>query len=269
MRLATDKLNHLQSPRLDAEILLAHVLEKNRVYLIAHDNETITLEQKKKFETLIERRKNNEPIAYITGYKEFWSLKLQVTPNCLIPRPETELLVNLIINLFNERTNLNLVDLGCGSGAIALALASEKPNWTILATDKNLNALILAASNAKQLNADGVAFLQGNWCAPFLAQSIDIIVSNPPYIALEDEYSEDIRYEPASALFSEDRGLADINEIIRQAKYCLRPSGWLFLEHGSQQAKQVRHQLTCEGYHHIHSYKDYAEHDRVTIACLQ
>lgn len=243
---------------LDTELLLAHVLNKPRSYLYSHPETKLSAQQQQIFTKLLTRRKNGEPIAYILGHKEFYSLDLAVNQHVLIPRPETELLVDLILNKFPATTNINLTDLGTGSGAIAIAIAKHRPNWQILAIDKSCKALKVAQNNAQNLNIKNIKFLPGDWCQNI--NHMDIIVSNPPYIAESDLQPA---FEPKMALAAGQDGLQHIKIIIKQAKNILKPNGSLFLEHSFDQSKQIQDLMAKHKYTNITTHQDLAGHDRV------
>jgi release factor glutamine methyltransferase len=252
---------------LDAEILLANVLNVSRSYLLAFSEREITPDESALFRKLIQQRKQGIPIAYLTGQREFWSLDLRVTPDTLIPRPETELLVELVLCEQNHSEKI-LADLGTGSGAIALAIAHERPAWKIYATDFSEKALQVAQLNAERLQLKNVIFQQGSWCAALPKIKFDIIVSNPPYIAFNDPALESnvLRYEPQSALIAAENGLAALRCIVMEAKAYLQPKGKLMLEHGSEQGALVRSLFAEEGYQDIETYRDLAGFERVTLA---
>jgi release factor glutamine methyltransferase len=255
------------SPALDAELLLMHTLQVQRSYLHAWPDRQLSAEQLGQYQTFVTRRARGEPVAYITGVKEFWSLPLHVTTDTLIPRPETELLVELILSHFSKKNKVTVVDLGTGSGAIALALAHEKPEWEIYATDKSQQALDVAMVNAKQLQLTNINFVYGEWFLPLTGKMFDVVVSNPPYISHEEwqEYEDGLKFEPSSALLSERDGIADIEQIIRQATSYLASKGLLIIEHGYQQAEQVRHMFVSSGYKDVETVCDLASQDRVTL----
>jgi release factor glutamine methyltransferase len=257
-------------PELEAEILLAHVLQVSRSYLYTWPEKSIEEKQEVEFQRCIVKRINREPIAYITGHREFWSLDLSVTPSVLIPRPETELLVELALQKIQTKNAL-IADLGTGSGAISLALASERPNWSIYATDKSHEALDIAKQNAERLHLTTISFYQGEWCEALPQLKYDAIVSNPPYLAQDDPHLQqgDLRFEPLSALASGQQGLDDIREIIQSARDYLKPQGLLLLEHGYTQAQKVSSIFQEAGYNTIEIYQDFAGQDRVTIASYQ
>jgi release factor glutamine methyltransferase len=251
------------SPRLDAELLLAHVLGVNRAWLAAHADETLEAPE---FHSLVERRAAGEPLAYIVGYKDFWTLKLDVTPHVLVPRPETELLVEVALR--ETKDSARIADLGTGSGAIALALASARPGWHIMATDVSLEALEVARRNASKLGLRNVEFLQGSWLAPLAGRRFDLIVSNPPYVAENDAalMHPTLQHEPRGALAAGSDGMVSVREIIREAPGCLEPRGALVLEHGAGQASAVSNELVARGFSHVRSHRDLAGHERVTEA---
>ena len=260
-------LNVNKESAFDVEVLLAHVLQVSRAYLMAFPERILTLEQQIKFENFLEQYVKGIPVAYITGHREFWSLDFLVTQATLIPRPETELLVELALRELSGDKKI-IADLGTGSGAIALAIASEKPSWEVHATDKSADALQVAKCNAERFNLTNVIFHQGSWCKALPDQFFDLIVSNPPYIAKDDEHLRqgDLRYEPLSALMAGENGLQDLRQIICEAKNYLRKGAYLMLEHGFQQAEQVREICGMEGYSKIITVRDLAGLERVTIA---
>jgi len=256
------------TPRLEAEIFLAHVLQVNRSYLHTWPEKILTATQQADFLKFIERRLQGTPVAYLIGHRGFWSIDLAVTPDVLIPRPETELLVELVLKQIQIK-NAVIADLGTGSGAIALALAHDRPDWQVYATDASQAALNVAKSNAARLHLEQVQFRQGVWCQALPAIQFDAIVSNPPYIAEDDVHlgQGDLRFEPRSALVSKGCGLNDLQHIIIEARNYLKPGGYLFLEHGFEQAKDVATFFTKADYTLITRYADIAGLDRVTIAC--
>ncbi len=250
---------------LDAEILLAHLLNVPRSYLHTHPERILTEKEKTNFFLLVEKRIQGQPIPYITGHCEFWSLDLIVTPATLIPRSETELLVDLILEKPNN-PSLLVADLGTGSGAIALALAHERPNWTVYATDLSDAALNVAKQNAAHINIPNVIFCQGMWCSALPKIHFDIIVSNPPYIAKDDPHLQAnvLATEPVSALISGKNGLEDLYHIIDEAKTYLKPGGCLLLEHGFTQAESVQRKFLEAGYTKVISRMDFSGLNRVT-----
>lgn len=262
----TDVLKNTNCNILDAEVLLAHVLQKNRSYLRAHDRDELDSFQQEQFDALIERRKNGEPVAYLTGHCEFWSLDFLVTNDVLIPRPETELLVETVLEIFPKTKKITIADLGTGSGVIALALASECPCWEIIATDFSQSALNIAKKNAQRLSIDNVTFIQSDWCLQLPQKKYDIIISNPPYIAENDPHLLALQYEPKSALVAENEGLAAFERIMQQAKHYLNDGGLLLFEHGYQQAEAIHKLFKQFLYKDINTKQDLAGLPRVTYA---
>ena len=263
-------LQHVSdSAQLDTEILLCFVLEKERSYLLTWPEKMLSDEQLLVFLPLLARRFQGEPIAYITGVKEFWSILLSVSVATLIPRPDTETLVELVLEQYKNRDNISCLDLGTGTGAIALALASEKPTWAIDAIDFNADAVKLAQGNAKRLQLPHVNIFQSDWFTQIASnKKYDVIVSNPPYIDQTDENlcQGDVRFEPASALIANDNGLADIKHIAASARHFLIQQGSLFFEHGFEQGDKVRQILISLGYENAQTEKDLNGHDRITWA---
>lgn len=258
---------HSESPALDAELLLSHVLRQPRSRLKSHPEDVASEAASRSYRELVARRVNGEPLAYIVGYRHFWTLQLTVTPAVLIPRPETELLVEQALSLRPEPSG-RIVDLGTGSGAIALALASERPQWQVTATDVSEDALAVARANAKSLSLDRVEFLQGSWFGPLAGRRFDLVVSNPPYIgAAEPEMqSPALRHEPRGALSPGTAALESLAAIVHSAPLHLEPGGWLLLEHGSSQAPDVARELVKRGFGHVRSHRDLAGHERMTEA---
>ena len=258
------------SPFLDAEILLAHTLQVSRVHLLAYAENPVDEKNQKIFQNFIKKRQAGIPIAYLVGQKEFWSRNFTVTPDTLIPRPETELLVELTLQLITSENKI-VADMGTGTGIIAITLALEHPTWQIHATDISEKALQVAKQNAEDLHATNIIFHQSDWFGVFEKTKIkfDAIVSNPPYMDPEDNYLlGDIRYEPQRALIAEENGLQDLRIIIEQAKSHLQPNGLLLLEHGHQQGPSTCALFETQDYKKIKTYQDLAGHDRVTVAQL-
>jgi release factor glutamine methyltransferase len=255
------------TPDLDAELLLVHILGTSRARLRSHPEESASDAQSKRYIALIERRATGEPLAYVIGRRDFWSLRLTVTPAVLVPRPETELLVERALALRHEEFG-RVVDLGTGSGAIALTLASERPGWQVAATDVSEEALAIARSNAESLDLKRVQFLLGSWFEPLVGRTFDLIVSNPPYIAEDDPAMQDpaLRHEPRGALTPGGDGMASLRAIIDAAPDYLERDGWLLLEHGSDQAAEVTRELVARGLRHVRSHRDLAGHERMTEA---
>jgi len=263
---STDSLGpHSESPRLDAELLLCHVLDKPRSHLFSWPEQQLDKTQTLAFSRLLNRRQQGEPIAHLTGEREFWSLTLKVTPDTLIPRPETEQLVEQALTLIPEQPGWKIADLGTGSGAIALAIATERHACHISAVDQCSAALQVARDNADRLNINNICFHQGNWLQG-LATNFDIIISNPPYIHAGDPHLQQLQYEPQTALVAANNGMADIDHICQQARQHLKADGWLVLEHGYDQRQAVNKCLQQYGYHDIETFKDLSDNDRITQA---
>jgi release factor glutamine methyltransferase len=259
---------------LEGQLLLQHLLNVNRAWLIAHQKDTLEANIHKAFRALINRRINGEPIAYILGYREFYGLKLKVTPDTLIPRPDTETLVEAALEKIEPDLPLNICDLGTGTGAIALAIAKNRSHAQVTAVDFSDKALEVARQNAQDLSILNCQFLQSDWLSALKLngqnQKFDVIVSNPPYIEADDAHLSqgDLRFEPLSALASGKDGLDDIRTIISQAKNHLKPSGWLMLEHGYNQADSVSNLLKTAGFSEVSNARDLAGIQRVTSGRL-
>lgn len=253
--------------RLDAQRLAAHDLGRTREWVIAHDDALLDAAAADTLATLLGRRAAGEPLAYLVGEREFHGLVLAVTPDVLVPRPETELLVERALAL-RDAGPAAVADLGTGSGAIALALARERPAWRILATDRSAAALAVARGNAARLGIANVEFAQGEWCAALGARRFALIVSNPPYIAAADPALADpaLRHEPAGALCPGPTGLEALAAIAGQARDHLEPGGHLLLEHGAGQRETLARLLVSLGYAHVRCHADLAGLDRVTEA---
>jgi release factor glutamine methyltransferase len=264
--LAAARLPDSPTPRLDAELLLAHVLGKSRSYLRTWPEHQPTAAQCQAFAELLARRRQGEPVAYLLGRQGFWSLDLQVAADTLIPRPDTELLVETALELL-PATALAALDLGTGTGAIALALASERPAWRLTGVDRIAGAVALAERNRVALQLHNVTFLHSDWFAALQGQRFALIVSNPPYIRAGDDHLQqgDLRFEPHSALVAGVDGLEDIRRIIQQAPPHLENNGWLLLEHGYDQAASVRELLQARGFSAVSSRHDLAGHPRITL----
>ncbi|SEI56477.1 release factor glutamine methyltransferase [Pseudomonas linyingensis] len=254
------------SPRLDAELLLAHVLGKPRSYLRTWPEHEPSVAQCAAFAALLERRRSGEPVAYLLGQQGFWSLDLEVAPHTLIPRPDTELLVETALALL-PGGSVRVLDLGTGTGAIALALASERPAWQVLGVDRVPEAVALAERNRARLKLGNVRFVESRWFAALAGQRFAMIVGNPPYIAAEDPHLRegDVRFEPASALVAGRDGLDDIREIVAQAPEHLEPAGWLLLEHGYDQGEAVRALFAARGFTAVDSRRDLGGNERITL----
>ena len=257
-------------PKLDVELLLSAVLSVSREYLYTWPDKIVNQAQLISFENLLGQRKRGKPMAYILGEKEFWSLTLKVNAATLIPRPETELLVDIILNKFSSIKELSVLDLGTGSGAIALALAREQPTWQITAVDCCSEALMVAQENANNYGITSVEFIQSNWYANVHNRKYNIIVSNPPYIAEGDPALEPyvLQYEPKTALIADQAGLGDITDIIQHAKYFLKKNGFILLEHGYQQSQEVKNLLRQCAYKNIQCHADLSGTMRAVSGCL-
>ena len=251
------------TPDLDAEVLLAHVLRTDRSALRVRSDEELSPALRKEFNALVKRRKGGEPVAYITGMKEFWSMPLTVTPDVLVPRPETEMLVEWGASVHPER----ILDLGTGSGCIALALAKELPDAQVVAVEQSGQAIPVALGNAQRLKIPNVRFQRATFddflSAPAKAP-FDLIVSNPPYIPEDDPHLEELRHEPRTALESGQDGLRDLRTIVAKAPAHLARGGWLLVEHGAEQGSAVRRLFASAGFKLVETRQDLAGLDRVT-----
>ena len=254
--------------RLEAQYLLQHALGKPRAWLLAHPEYTLNHAQQVGYEALLQRRIRGEPMAYILGKREFFGLDFRVTPATLIPRPETELLVELALQRIPRDQPSRVLDLGAGSGAIALSIAHHRPLAEMTAVDASADALAVARENAARLGIGNVIFLQGDWYAPLEERHFGVIVSNPPYVAANDAHltQGDLRFEPAAALASGVDGLDDIRRIVAGARAHLEPGGWLLIEHGHDQAGPVRGLLKAAGFRNLLTAPDLAGIERVSGA---
>lgn len=255
-------------PHLEAELLLCHIVGKPRTWLHAWPEKLLTDRELASFMELVEQREQGAPVAYLTGEREFWSLALKVTQDTLIPRPETELLVETVLERFGDRQEITLVDMGTGSGTIALAIAKEKPAWRVIATDISEAALAVARTNAENHGITSVTFLQGDWYDALPTEThVDVIVSNPPYVAEADPHLEqgDVRFEPRSALASGSDGLDDIRKLLPGAIVHLKDGGSILVEHGNTQGPAVRDLMRHCGYREIRTLRDLEGHERVTL----
>ncbi|KKO47332.1 SAM-dependent methyltransferase [Arsukibacterium ikkense] len=251
----------------DARLLLCHQLNVSSSYLYSHADECLSEANTAALAALLKRAVQGEPLAYIIGRWPFWNIELEVAPCTLIPRPDTELLVEQALALALP-ANARVLDLGTGTGAIALALACNRPLWQVTAAEKVTAAVELARRNAQQLAAANCTVLQSNWFSAVSGQQFDLIVSNPPYIEPDDPHLPALKHEPLSALVAPEHGLADIAIICQQAPAFLTAQGWLWLEHGYNQAEAVRQLLTTAGFSQVQSRKDYGGNWRISGGCL-
>lgn len=255
-----------ESAHVDAEALLCYCLNKNRSFLYTWPERTLTVEQFKQFKQMVTKRRKGTPVAHILGEREFWSLPFIVNESTLIPRPDTEILVETALNL-DMRFNARVLDLGTGTGAIALALAHERPKWRVTAIDKVPEAVELAKQNRQNLKLEHVEILQSDWFSAVDQRDFDLIVSNPPYIDEQDEHLQlgDVRFEPQSALTAGNEGYADLFHIADVAREHILPGGYLLLEHGYQQAIRVREKMIELGYINVATVRDFGSNDRCTL----
>ena len=256
-----------ESAKLDAQVLLLHILQKPHSYLFTWPEHELNAEQQQQFDNFCQRRLNGEPVAHITGQREFWSLSLEVNATTLIPRPDTETLVEQALEVALPAT-AKVLDLGTGTGAIALALGSEMPNWQITAVDRVSDAVALATRNQQRLAINNVRVKQSNWFSELHGEKFNLIVTNPPYIESSDIHLNqgDVRFEPLSALVADDCGMSDIKQIITQSRDYLLSSGYLLIEHGFEQGEAVRHFFKKMAFVNIKTVKDFGNNDRVTFA---
>ncbi|VAW75180.1 Peptide chain release factor N(5)-glutamine methyltransferase [hydrothermal vent metagenome] len=268
LRQAGKQLQNSDSPQLDAEVLLAHVLDKPRSYLHAWPEAQPDTETLSRFKALITQRAAGKPVPHLTGRREFWSLDLEVSEQTLIPRPDTELLVEQALTLLPADQPIRVLDTGTGSGAIALALAHERPHWQIFANDRSPACLVVAHRNAERLGLTNIHFFIGNWCDAIADQSLDALISNPPYIAEQDPHlaEGDVRFEPRRALTAGADGLDDLKYLAEIASRVLKPTGHILLEHGFDQASIVRKLLESNGLNAPGNARDLAGHERVSYA---
>ena len=254
-----------ESAELDAQVLLCHILNCQTTFLHSWADKQLNQQQQTTFEQAIKQRQQGRPVSYITGQRGFWTLDLDVTEDTLIPRPDTELLVELALSKLTPM--MTVADLGTGSGAIALSLASEQPTAQMLAMDQSWPALLVAKKNALAHQLNNVYFWQGLWLQSVADSALDLIVSNPPYIQKNDPHllQGDVQFEPLTALISGDDGLEDIRIIVRQAQRCLKVSGWCLVEHGYDQAQQVQALFQKAAFTNISSHQDIGGNDRVVM----
>lgn len=260
------QLASLPTAALDAEVLLCDVLQQTRAYLYTHPEVILSEQAYAQYMALIQRRQQAEPVAYIVGHQEFWSLPFNVTPDVLIPRPETELLVETVLNIHPTLPSRRLLELGTGSGAMICAIAKERPNWQLTATDLSEKALAIARQNAQTHQLPQIHWLQSDWFTDIPIAAFDIIVSNPPYLGNTDPHLPSLPMEPLTALVSGNEGLDAITHLIQTAPSYLAQEGWLALEHGCDQGPAVRQLMKQSGFDQINTLKDLAGLERVTLA---
>ena len=255
------------TPRIDVELLLQHVLKQPLAWLISHGDSEATAQHSKDFFELIKQRFEGRPVAYILGYRDFWTLRLRVDENVLIPRPDTETLVEHALELIPNSQPQAILDLGTGSGAIALSIAKERPMSQVLATDKSIDALDIARHNAHENKLENVRFIDSDWFSAIETKlQFDLIASNPPYIEAEDSHLEDLSFEPDIALVSDENGIGDLRRIIEQARHYLVTGGHIILEHGFEQQELVGQILSSNGYQNIRYHEDINQLPRCTSA---
>lgn len=254
-----------ETPRLDAEVLLSAAIKAEREELWAHPEKQLTPSQQEHLMTWVQRRLNQEPVAYILGYKEFWSLKLVINRDVLIPRPETEMLVEWGLRHLDKNAHLHVADLGTGSGAVALALALERPGFVVHATDRSEKALRVARMNAEIYELSNVHFYRGEWCKALPKNNYAAIFGNPPYIAKGDDHLNALKYEPREALISGPEGLDAIRAIIVEAPNYLAQGGYLILEHGFDQSEKITQLLQKSGYREVRDYSDLSGLPRMIV----
>lgn len=256
------------TPSLDAQLLLAHALERPRSHLYGHPEASLPAAVRERYRQLVARRARGEPVAYLLGQQGFWSLDLSVSDAVLIPRPETELLVEAALARLAHNQCIRVADLGTGSGAIALAIATERPACRIIATDLSQAALTVARDNAQRLGLQMVEFRHGSWFQPVAGERFGLIAANPPYVAPGDPHLAALHFEPQTALVSSDQGRDCLRHLVAQAPAHLLPDGWLLLEHGKDQDGFVRDLMVAGGYGSVATEHDLAGHPRVTIGRL-
>lgn len=254
------------SAHLDAQVLLTHILQCNTAHLAAWPEKKLSEEQASRYLQLVQQRKKGVPVAHLTGHREFWSLNFSVNSSTLIPRPETETLIEFILEKFNDKEDLKLLDMGTGTGAIAISIAREKPEWKIFASDISEQALNLAVQNSENHQTSNITLIHSDWFNDITDHDFDIIISNPPYISDDDPHlSEgDVRFEPQSALTSGETGMDDIEHLCSRAKDHLVNNGWLIVEHGYNQKQQVADCFSENGYTDIEQKQDLSGHTRMT-----
>ncbi len=256
------------TPRIDAEFLMQHAVGQSMAWIISYGDSPAATEHIKTFNRLIDERANGVPVAYLMGHKEFWTLKLKVNSSVLIPRGDTEVLVEQALERISATAKSRVLDLGTGSGAIALSVAKERPEALVLAVDKHAEAIEVAQKNAKLNEISNVEFAQSDWYSTLADERFDLVLSNPPYVAPNDEHLSrgDLRFEPVTALVAGNSGMADLNQIIEGARSFLKPNGWLILEHGYQQHQAVANKLRESGFVNLSLYADLNQLPRCTAA---
>lgn len=257
----------LLSPRREAEWLLAASLTRTMTWLLTWPDKALTAEEQDQADRWLRQRCRGVPLAYLTGEREFWSLPLRVTADTLVPRPDSERLVEVALACWPPADAPRVLDLGTGSGALALALKQERPDAQLTAVDRSEAALAVAAGNGERL-ALPVRWLQGDWFSPVGDERFHLVVSNPPYLAPDDPHLDSLQHEPRTALVADEEGLADLRRLCRDAPAHLLPGGWLLLEHGAAQASAVRDLLTAAGFAQVRSWQDLGGCDRVSGGCL-
>jgi len=264
---AANLLVESDSAALDSEVLLAHALQKDRSYFRAWPEKTLTAEELRIFNLLVEKRIAGTPVSYLTEEREFWSRPFKTSPDVLIPRPDTELLIDIVLHKFKPKQALTILDLGTGSGAISITLALELDNAQVTAVDFSQEALSIAQHNAVQHTVSNIQFIHSDWFNDVPNEAFDLIVSNPPYIDCNDPHLRegDVRFEPHSALVAEQNGFSDIEHITKNAMSFLKPNGILLFEHGYQQGKQVQILLNSSGFKATEQFQDLQGHTRATL----
>lgn len=259
-------LSHLDNSKFEAESLLAFVLQCNRSRIIAFPERKIEYDQYVQYMDLVKQRESGMPFAYLTGEKEFYDLTLKVTPATLIPRADTELLVETALSKIQGNDSYKVIDMGTGSGAIALTIKKHRPNTKVIAVDQSLEALSVAKENGERLVLD-VEFIHSDWFSNVQGDDFDLIVSNPPYIEEYDEHlvGDGVKYEPITALVADDDGYSDLFHLIQASLPLLKEGGWLMMEHGFEQGEKLRAEFTKQGYQNVATLKDLGENDRITI----
>lgn len=252
-----------KAQRLDAELLLCQLLNKQRSFLFAFSEQPLSQGQSETFQQQLQQLKQGKPVAYILGEREFWSLPFKVSSDTLIPRPDTETLVEFVLCRFQKKASVKLLDAGTGTGAIAISLKKESPNWQIFALDYSFKALQIAKENTQNLHAH-VPIFQGNWLSAIKSQTLDVVVANPPYIEPSDNHLNDLKFEPISALVAQNQGLSDIETLIQQSQRVLKKGGELWFEHGFEQSEKSQQLLQQAGFSDVQSVKDLSGNWRIT-----